>query len=119
VIEVSSEVVFARLVARDGLQTIERTFIWKTEVEGEVVVRRTLIDADGGEVLDEVWLDEEGRVRSWSCVPTERSDTPDGSDSRGIESIVASSARADHGVIEDGGDDRVLASQREGGPGVP
>jgi hypothetical protein len=116
VIEVSSEVVFARLVARDGLHTIERTFIWKTEVEGEIVVRRTLIDADGGEVLDEVWLDEEGRVRSWSCVRAERSNTPDGSDSRGIESVVAAASGADHGVIEDGGDDRTLASQRKGGP---
>jgi len=39
---------------------------WRIESDGIRVVRRSLIVRSTGEILDDCWLDSEGRVRSWS-----------------------------------------------------
>ena len=39
---------------------------WLVELVDERTVRRTLIVSSTGEVLDDVWLDRAGDVRSWS-----------------------------------------------------
>jgi hypothetical protein len=121
VTRVSSEVVFRRLRGPDGLTTVERTFIWRIERNDERDTRYVLLDADTGEILDDVWLDERGRVRSWSVEtrPLPRSDAPDRGDSVRIKAVVTSTAGANHGVIEHRGDDRALAGQRQIGPSNP
>lgn len=40
--------------------------VWHVELVDELPVRRALVVEETGEILDEVWLDEAGRVRSWS-----------------------------------------------------
>lgn len=60
------EIVYVRWWNLDRLTTTNVTLIWHIEVGEERVVRRVLIDADTGEVLDETWLDGNGRVRSWA-----------------------------------------------------
>jgi len=67
VTRVSSEVVFRRVRGTDGITTIERTFVWRFEESDGQVVRRTLIDPGTGEVLDDAWLDEHGRVQVYEA----------------------------------------------------
>ncbi len=67
-IEIRDEVVYRRIWNRGGLGTQEARLLWRTVLANEVPVRRTLINADTGEIIDDVWLDGDGRVRSWSCV---------------------------------------------------
>lgn len=43
-----------------------RSLAWLVYSDDRVVVRRVLVDVHTGEVLDEVWRDDDGRVRSWT-----------------------------------------------------
>ena len=115
---VSSEVVFRRLIAPDGLTTVERTFIWRIERNDGRDTRYTLVDADTGEILDDVWLDERGQVQAYEA-PRQLSDTPDRNNAVGFEAVVATATRADHRVVENCRDDRALTGQRQIRPSVP
>ena len=63
--------------------------------------RRTPRPAHGdrlrtGEIIDDAWHDNEGRVRTYSApkdVPARRSDSPYRLDARGVEAVVASLVR--------------------------
>ena len=55
--------------------------------------------------------------RAARCVPP--SEAPDGLEAAWVEPVVAAPAGADDDVVEDRGDDRVLARERQGRPPVP
>ena len=120
VIEVEAEVVYRRLLSPDRLSTIERRFLWRTVRADGYPTRRTLIDLDTGEILDDVWLDDGGCVRSYSAplVNRESDDSPHGSDAPRFEAVVTPPTGADHGVVEDSRNDRALTSERQLGPSV-
>lgn len=40
--------------------------VWLDLFEDDRLYRRLLVDAETGEVLDDVWRDASGRVRSWT-----------------------------------------------------
>ena len=107
-----------RIVLGDG-RWIVRELAWHIEQQDDGrVLRRTLIDRTTGEILDAVWVDDDGRVRPYSA-PPRRLDAPDGVDSVGVETVVSATAGADDDVIEDGGDDRPLPGQGQVGPALP
>ncbi len=107
-IEVRIETVYSRVPARDRLTTLERVLIWRTITVEGVTVRRTLIEAATGEVLDDAWLDESGRVCSYSVPRSARLDPPDGRYPAWVEAVVPAASRADDRVVEHGRDDRAL-----------
>ena len=81
------------------------------------LVRRTVIDYETGEIIDDAWHDNEGRVRTYSApkdVPARRSDSPYRLDARGVEAVVASSSGADDGMVEHRRDDSPAAASAGG-----
>jgi hypothetical protein len=117
VTDVVTELVFRWLTGPDRLGTVARTFVWRFGRGGGQTLRRTLVDADSGELIDDVWLDEDGRVRvmvgAEGAPAPAMSDAPDRGDPIGVELVVATSAGADHCMVEHGRDDRLLPRQRE------
>jgi hypothetical protein len=115
--------VFQRLVivhvssGERDVASLERELVWLVVEGSHGPVRRTLVDPRTGEVLDDVWLDEEGLVRAYSAgrdvlrAPVRRQPGL-------VEAVVAAPGGADDDVIEDGGNDRVLPAEREFGPRV-
>jgi hypothetical protein len=67
-----------RVPARRRVRWGDRELAWRVESIDRQGVRRTLFDVETGEVLDDVWLDDDGRVRSWSASSTTqgRTDPP-------------------------------------------
>jgi hypothetical protein len=113
--------VFRRSIKKHG-RGIEREFIWFVELDIVFPVRRIVIDALTGEIIDEVWLDDEGRVRSYSAPRPSRmgkSDPPNRGQSRLVEAVEPPLARPDDEVIEDGGDDGSLSGQGQVAPRLP
>ncbi|MGZ4397916.1 MAG: hypothetical protein ACXVZ1_05800 [Gaiellaceae bacterium] len=108
-IEISGGIVYRRLRNRGELSTREVELVWEAVFVDLVPVVRTLIDAESGEILDEVGLDGSGRVASYEAtVVARRSEAPDGLETVGVEPVQTRLAAADDQVIEDGGDDRAL-----------
>lgn len=117
-IDVTYDLVPRRIAGRDGTSR-ERCFLWRFEHRDGHLVRRTVIDYETGEIIDDAWHDNEGRVRTYSApkdVPARRSDSPYRLDARGVEAVVASSSGADDGMVEHRRDDRPLPRQREEWP---
>jgi hypothetical protein len=112
---------FRRSIQKDGA-SIEREFMWFVELDVVLPVRRIVIDALTGEIIDEVWLDETGRVRSY-CAPKRprigQSDPPDRGQSRLVEAVEPTLTRPDDEVVEDGGDDGSLSGQGQVAPRLP
>lgn len=117
--EVRIEVVYRPVANPDRLTTSLRELIWRTVTEEGRRVRRTLIDGESGEILDDVWLCEDGRVRSYETSRRRDLDAPNRGEPAGVEAVVAAPGGADHEVIENSGDDRVLAAEVEVGPALP
>lgn len=111
--------VFRRSVTQDGL-SVEREFVWAVDSEEGLPVRRTVIDAYSGEILDEMSLTQSGEVRSHSTHPRRggRSSAPDGDEAALVEAVVATPTRSNSDVIEDGGDDRMLPREGQVGPAL-
>ncbi len=63
-IEVRDELVYRFVPSADRLTAEAVELVWRIVSVGGVEVRRTLADALSGELFDDVWLDENGRVRS-------------------------------------------------------
>ena len=92
-----------------------RELLWRIEeTDAGHQIRRTLIEVDTGVVVDDVWLDEDGRVRSHEA-PTpkprrgSRLDAPNRGEAAGVELVGSGpGGGCDRDVVEDGGDDRVL-----------
>jgi hypothetical protein len=106
---------FRRSTRKDG-QSVEREFVWFVEQDIGLPIRRFVIDGYTGEILDEVWIDDTGRVRSYSA---RRSDPPDRRESSLVEAVVPAPSRSDDRVIQNGGDDGSLARQGQVRPRLP
>ena len=57
---------YRRLRLPDGT-TSKREYLWHVEVANGWHLRRTVIDLATGEILDEVWVDGNGRPRSYTA----------------------------------------------------
>lgn len=110
--------VFRRSITRRGL-SVEREFWWWVEPEEGPKVRRCVFDAHTGEILDDVWIDDEGRVRSYSAPGRRQSDAPDGSESSLVEAVEPTTTGTDDDMVENGGDDGSLSRQGQVGPRLP
>jgi hypothetical protein len=113
--------VFRRSITKDG-RSIEREFMWFVELDLVFPVRRIVIDALTGEIIDEVWMDDEGRIRSYTAPRPSRigeSDPPDRGQSRFVEAVEPPLARRDDEVVENGGDDGALSGQGQVAPRLP
>lgn len=92
---------------------------WLIEECGGWQVRRTLIALESGEILDDVWLDQHGRVRSYATQPRKGSGAPDRPKPVRVEAVVTTPSRPDDKMVEHRGHDRVLAGQVKTSPPLP
>ena len=91
-----------------------RLVVWRIEwLDGEQI-RRSLVDIRTGEILDDVWLDTDGRLRSYSApkVPP-ASGSPDRLEATRIEAVETATGGSDGYVVENSGDDRALPGERK------
>jgi hypothetical protein len=103
---------------KDGY-SVEREYVWVVELDVVLPVRRMVIDAMTGEIFDEVWTDEAGRVQSYSTRRSRESNAPDRGQPGLVETVVPTSPRADDQMVEDGGDDGSLPSEGQVRPRLP
>jgi hypothetical protein len=104
-----------RVRLRGGSSEV-RKLAWRIETLEGRECRRTLVDRETGEILDDVSLGEDGRIESYSAPAVPCSDAPNGREAGRVKLVVATPAGSNDGVIEDGGDDRVLPRQRQISP---
>lgn len=116
-IHVEETIVVRRLLNSDRLTTTKFSFVWRiARTPDGRPLRRTVIIGETGEVIDDVWVNDDGTVRAWTR--SKPLQAPDRGEAVGVEPVEASSTGADHDMIEHGGDDRLLLRQREASPGL-
>lgn len=88
------------------------SLLWRIETVDGRDMRRTLIDPATGEILDDVWMDPDGQVRSYNAFDRTRLRPPYRRDARLVKPIEAERRRGpDDQVVDHGGDDRPLPRQ--------
>ena len=87
------------------------SLLWRIETVGGCDVRRTLIDPATGEILDDVWMDADGQVRSYNAFARTRLRPPYRRDARLVKAVEPWCGASDGEVVDHGGDDRALPRQ--------
>lgn len=101
-----------RLIRPPDGEQFWRTLIWRIELVGDWQVRRTLIDAQTGEVLDDAWHEGDGRIASYNAFDRTRLRPPYRRDPGLIKPIQAERRRgSDDQVVDHGSNDRALPRQ--------
>lgn len=108
-------VVYERRVERQirpsGAEAFSLSLLWRVETVDGLDVRRTLIDPATGEILDDVWMDPDGRVRSYNAFDRTRLRAPYRRDARLVKPVEPWRRPSDVQVVDHSGDDRALPRQ--------
>ena len=118
------EIVYRRSL--DAGRSSVRELLWRIEeTDTGQQTRRTLIGVATGVVIDDVWLDEDDRTRSYEAAARKprrgrpESDAPDRGEAAAVELVGSGpGGGCDGNVVEDCCDDRVLPCQGQGLPAL-